>query len=57
MEIIHEPFDFDSQLKGIDDVLSVTGDKVSKFLSIPSVEEIGDMKLFVSVASVVFFAP
>ena len=54
MEIIHEPFDFNSQLKDIDDVLSVTGDKVTKFQSIPSLEDIGDLKLFVSVASVVF---
>ncbi len=31
MEIIHEAFDFNRQLKDIDDVLSVSGDKVKKF--------------------------
>lgn len=54
MEIIHEPFDFNSQLNEIDEVLSVSGDKVTKFQSIPSLEDIGDLKLFISVATVVF---
>jgi hypothetical protein len=54
MEIIHEAFDFNRQLKDIDDVLSVSGDKVRKFQSIPSLEDIGDLKLFVSVATVVY---
>lgn len=54
MEIIHETFDFDRSLKDIDDILTVTSDKVQKFPNIPSHEEIGNLKLFVAVCTVVY---
>ena len=54
MEIIHETFDFDRSLKDIDDILTVTSDKVQKFPRIPTLEEIGDLPLFVAVCTIVY---
>ena len=54
MEILHEVFDFDRSLKDIDDILAVTSDKVQKFPNIPTLQEIGDLPLFVAVCTVVY---
>lgn len=53
MELIREPFNFNGQLKSIDDILSVTVDKVQRFNHIPSIEEIGELQLFIAVCSAV----
>lgn len=53
MELIHEPFDFNGQLKTIDGILAVSADKVQKYNYIPSQDEIGDLRLFVAVCSAV----
>lgn len=53
MELIHEPFDFNGQLKDMDSILAVSADKVQKFNYIPSFDEIGDLHLFVAVCSAV----
>ena len=54
MEILHETFDFDRSLKDIDGILTVTSEKVHKFPRIPTLEEIGDLQLFVAVCTVVY---
>lgn len=54
MEILHETFDFDRSLKDIDGILTVTREKVHKFPRIPTLEEIGDLQLFVAVCTVVY---
>lgn len=54
MEILHETFDFDRSLKDIDGILTVTSEKVHKFPRIPTLEEMGDLQLFVAVCTVVY---
>ena len=54
MEILHDTFDFDRSLKDIDGILTVTSEKVHKFPRIPTLEEIGDLQLFVAVCTVVY---
>lgn len=54
MEILHEAFDFDRSLKDIDEILAVTSEKVQKYQRIPTLDEIGDIKLFVAVCAVVY---
>lgn len=54
MEILHETFDFDRSLKDIDGILTVTSEKVHKFPRIPTLEEIGDLQLFVAVCTIVY---
>lgn len=53
MELIHEPFDFNGQLKDIDSILAVSADKVQTFNYIPTRDEIGDQHLFIAVCSAV----
>lgn len=54
MEILHETFDFDRSLKDIDGILTVTSEKVHRFPRIPTLEEMGDLQLFVAVCTVVY---
>lgn len=53
MELIHEPFDFNGQLKNVDNILAVPVDKVQRFNHIPKSEEMGDLPLFIALCSVV----
>lgn len=54
MAIIHNEYDFNGQIKEIDEIFALTGEKVPRFHYLPSQEEIGDLKLFVSVCAVVY---
>ena len=53
MELIHEPFDFNGQLKSVDSILAVPVDKVQRFNHIPKSEEIGNLTLFIALCSAV----